>query len=129
MPRNKGISTIRATKCRTVEIPFLLSRKQIYRSVWRGLRIQICFREVENIEVTVWLCLWKWVRARRSRPSVPQCLPMQNFSSTMILLVFSFFNNFPRGSQNSSWDDCRQGRPPVLSHRSQCDRSCGTPIP
>lgn len=36
MPRNKGISTIRATKCRTVEIPFLLSRKQIYRSVWRG---------------------------------------------------------------------------------------------
>ena len=41
MSRNKGISTILATKCRVVEIPFLLSRKQINRPVQQGLRIQI----------------------------------------------------------------------------------------
>ena len=52
MPRNKGISTIQVIKCRTVEIPFLLSWKQINLLVWQGLRISLHFASAVMQEST-----------------------------------------------------------------------------
>ena len=50
MPRNKGISTLQAIKCRT-SLPIAWHyRKQIKKQKTVGLRIQISFHRVENWE-------------------------------------------------------------------------------
>lgn len=68
MPRNKGISTIQAIKCRTVEIPFVISETNQplcsvgventdLLSVGREYRLAVLARRVEDTVLLFRTCL------------------------------------------------------------------------